>query len=326
MTYIQGIDYGPRKGTLGFQIHMSEGGDELPYYLGRKAGETIQQWHDRVRGVSTHVAILSTGERVQMLGWDRISGNLNPYDRSTDKEFYGRRFLLAVLGDKWYDPNSYTLAVEIAGKRANGPTRAQVESLIEWVGQMRDLFPSLRGAFGHADQTDTKGCPGTAPLMLEAWQRIGHGLFAPEEPMPGLAYRLFVTADTTPFDALGTARMGPNHSLIRGRDKALLPVPEGLNLGVVQRGVLTTPLDAQLGRSAFPGNRTDIVAFNYNDGKTNETYVALLSDVTFTPLSAPPSQAEVDLMRMAYEARLVEANRRIAASATALGVSPPSPI
>lgn len=39
-------------------------------------------------------------------------------------------------------------------------------------------------------QTDTKGCPGTAPLMREFWTRVGHGLFVADttgDDMPAIA-------------------------------------------------------------------------------------------------------------------------------------------
>lgn len=176
--FVQGIDYGPRKGTLGWNVHMAEGGDGTLGWLARRPGESNTAWRDRVNGVSASFVILQGGEVVQMVAWDHAAGNLNPNDRSTDKAFYGRRYLLEVLGDKWRDPNAYTLSVELCGFRANGPSRAQVESLVKLVAESRERYPGMVGAFGHADQTDTKGCPGTAPLMREFWDRLGHGRFA----------------------------------------------------------------------------------------------------------------------------------------------------
>lgn len=178
MRFVQGIDYGPRRGTLGWNVHMAEGGDGTVGWLAKRKTETVSQWRERVNGVSANFVILTTGEAVQMVGWDRAAGNLNPNDRSSDKAFYGRRFLLEVLGTHWTDPNAYTLSVEICGFRAEGPNRAQVETLIGLIAESRQRFPGMVGAFGHADQTDTKGCPGTAPLMREFWERVGHGKFA----------------------------------------------------------------------------------------------------------------------------------------------------
>jgi hypothetical protein len=175
--YLQGIDYGPRDGTLGLSFHMSEGFDGLPEYLARHSGETNQEWRDRVRGVSCNAAILSTGEVVQMLDWSHCSGNLNPADRAGEYGFYGHSKLMDVLGDHWPDPNMWTISAELAGFRANGPTDAQIKSSIAWGLEMRDRFPSIRGSVGHHDQS-TKACPGTTPNMLAIFEGIGgHGLF-----------------------------------------------------------------------------------------------------------------------------------------------------
>jgi len=183
--FVPGIDYGPRKGTLGWNIHMAEGGNGTVGWLARRSGETDAAWRQRIRGVSAHFVVLTDGEAVQMVGWNRAAGNLNPDDRSTDKAFYGRRFLLAVLGDRWADPNGHTLSIEMCGFRRNGPTAAQEDTVAELVADGRRRFPTMVGAFGHADQTDTKGCPGTAPPMKALWERIGHGAFK-EADMPGL--------------------------------------------------------------------------------------------------------------------------------------------
>jgi len=179
--FVQGIDYGPRRGTLGFAIHMAEGGDGTLPYLARRSGETDLAWRSRIRGVSANFVILSTGEVVQMVGWDRASGSMNPSDRGATTGFYQTSVLRAVLGSHYGDPNAYSLSVEVTGYRAAGPNRAQVNALVALVAESRDRFPGMVGAYGHADQTSTKGCPGTAPLMLEAWSRIGHGKFDPQE-------------------------------------------------------------------------------------------------------------------------------------------------
>jgi hypothetical protein len=180
VRFVQGIDYGPRKGTLGFAVHMAEGGDGTLGYLARRGTESRSEWVTRVRGVSANFVILSTGEKVQMVGWANASGSMNPRDRSDTSGFYQTKYIQAVLGDKYTDPNAYSLSVEITGYRAAGPNAKQVEALVELVAESRQRFPSLRGAYGHADQTSTKGCPGTSALMREAWTRIGHGLFLPD--------------------------------------------------------------------------------------------------------------------------------------------------
>lgn len=180
MTYrfVQGIDYGPRKGTLGLEFHMSEGGDELPGYLAQHFGETVTEWHTRIRGVSCHIALLTTGEPVQMVDFDNASGNVNPADRSTDKGYYGHSTLVDVLGDHWTDPNAWSISMEIAGHAATGPNAAQVKAAIAWANDMKARYPSLRGAWGHADQTDTKGCPGLTDNMKAIFAGLGgHGLW-----------------------------------------------------------------------------------------------------------------------------------------------------
>jgi len=164
-------DFGPRKATLGLALHMSEGTDQLVEYL---AGQPR-------RNVSANFALLSDGTTVRMLPWPNASGSMNPRDRASDnKGYYGARYLKAVLSDgRWQDPNAYVLSLEIAGYRAKGPTPAQVAAAIAWGLDMRRRFPTLRGAFGHADQTDTKGCPGETPAMKAIFEGVGgHGLFA----------------------------------------------------------------------------------------------------------------------------------------------------
>lgn len=180
--FIQGIDYGPRKGTEGLGFHMTEGnggyGDVR--YLARRADETIAEWHDRVRGVSAHFVIINDGTIYQMLGWTRAAGTMNPRDQSDSAGFYRQSIINAVLGLHEADPNAYTISTEVAGKRAVGPTDAQVKSMLALVADARARFPSLRGAYGHADQTATKECPGTSANMLRFWNTVGHGLFLPD--------------------------------------------------------------------------------------------------------------------------------------------------
>ena len=177
-SWLTGLDYGPRLGTEGWNIHMAEGGDGTANWLARRTGESTTAWRNRVKGVSASFVIQSTGKRIQMVPWSNTAGNLNPNDRSSDnKGFYGRRYLLEVLPTHWTNPNAYTLSVEFCGFRANGITDDQLASFLELNEEARNRYPNMRGAFGHADQTDTKGCPGTANNMLALWRAIGHGRF-----------------------------------------------------------------------------------------------------------------------------------------------------
>jgi hypothetical protein len=168
--YVQArYDFGVRKGpTLGLMLHGSESESGLVGYLTR----------DPARNVSANFVCERTGRMVQMLDIDHASGSLNPQDRSSDKAYYGHQHLVDVLGQWWTDPNSAVISVEIEMYAAKGPNDAQVASLIDWGKDMRQRFPSIRGALGHADQTDTKGCPGSTPAIKAAFAGIGgHGLF-----------------------------------------------------------------------------------------------------------------------------------------------------
>jgi hypothetical protein len=177
----QGIDYGPRDGTLGISYHMSEGGDNLVSYLARRPGEDLHQWADRVNGVSCNAALLSDGTIWRMLPWDHASGNLNPGDRAGEYGYYGGHHLRAVLGSYWPDPNAWTVSMEIAGRRAVGPTPAQVTAAVRWGLEMRARFPTIRGATGHHDQSP-KACPGPTAAMKAIFAGVGgHGLFATED-------------------------------------------------------------------------------------------------------------------------------------------------
>ena len=191
MRFVQGIDYGPRKGTLGFAVHMAEGGDGTLAYLARRRGESDADWRRRVRGVSANFVILESGEVVQMVDWTHASGSMNPSDRGPATGFYNTRVIQDVLGGHYVDPNAWSLSVEITGFRARGPNVAQADNLVQLIAQARDRFPTLVGAYGHADQTDTKGCPGMSAVMLEAWRIIGHGRFAGDDMPPIYATPLF---------------------------------------------------------------------------------------------------------------------------------------
>lgn len=180
--------YGTRKGTLGLALHMTEGngGDgDLAYLLG-----------DPARGVSANFFSHEDGTIHQLMPLSQASGSMNPKDRSSDKGYYSDKNLKAVLGTHWTNPNAYSISIEIGGKRAAGPNAKQVEACIAWGRDMRDRYPSLVGAYGHADQTDTKGCPGTTPAMKAIFAGIGgHGLFTEDEDVQS-----FTLVDGPPAD------------------------------------------------------------------------------------------------------------------------------
>lgn len=162
-------DYGPRAhDALGLLYHMAEGGGTVGYLDKNGAAPP--------RGVSVHVVFTYAGETVQMLPWAHASGSVNPRDRSTNKAYYGHAHLVDVLGMWWADPNSVTLSAEIEGHASEGPNPAQVKAAIAWGRDMRTQFGTLRGAIGHADQTDTKACPGTSAAMKAIFDGVGgHG-------------------------------------------------------------------------------------------------------------------------------------------------------
>lgn len=274
MRFVQGIDYGPRKGTLGLAVHMAEGGDGTLGYLARRGRESNEAWRTRVRGVSCNFLILSTGEVVQMVGWAKASGSMNPRDRGDTSGFYQTKYIRDVLGSHYVDPNAYSLSVEISGFRAQGPNQRQVDSLVELAEESLRRFPTMRGAYGHADQTDTKGCPGTAPLMLEAWRRIGHGLFTLDGAMK--------LTDPTP--AAGTVTFNEAWRLWRVRDDVETPpVPIGTTYPT------TTLVRYHHGTEKPEGYPGYLVP----RGDDHELYVAPATKVTFTPTpSSPPASQE----------------------------------
>lgn len=167
-------DYGPfHKTVVGFGIHMAEGGGTVGYL--------DNSGSPPARGVSVHFVIEYSGRIVQMLDITHACGGLNPADRSTNKGYYGHDTLVAVLGDNWTDPNAVSIQIEMEGFAAKGPNADQVAAVIKLVAELRAKIPTLRGAFGHADQTDTKPCPGTTAAMRGLFASIGgHGLWTGE--------------------------------------------------------------------------------------------------------------------------------------------------
>jgi hypothetical protein len=276
MKFIQGIDYGPRKGSLGFAVHMTEGnggiGDAL--YLAQRSGETTAQWKTRVRGVSANFVIIDTGEVIQMVKWGNASGSMNPANRAGTTGFYNTGVIRTVLGTHFTDPNAYSIAVEVAGKRADGPTPAQVKALVALVDEARGRFPTLRGAYGHADQTSTKGCPGLAAGMRTFWDSVGHGLFLPDTATGGDVERNFYLDPEPLVSGTFTVKTDAKHSYLRLKDGDLRDASDlGVRHGVY--GVLTEPITS----GEYPGaDRTSVVIF----GGVNACAI-LRSDVTFTP-------------------------------------------
>lgn len=168
--------YGTRSVTLGLMLHMAEGSGTVGYL--DKIGRIPP------RGVSVHFVCETTGRMVRMLGLNAASGSLNPADRSTDKAYYGHSHLVSVLGDWWTNPNEAVISIEIEGFAATGPNGRQTDALVAWAADMVRLYPTIRGALGHADQTNTKGCPGTSAPMRAVFAAIGgHGLWTPEDDM-----------------------------------------------------------------------------------------------------------------------------------------------
>ena len=161
--------YGTRKTTRGIVYHMAEGYGTVGYL--DKYGAMPP------RGVSVHAVCDRNGHITQMLPWNAISGSLNPANRSTNKAYYGHKHLVAVLGTGWTDPNRYLVSMEIEGYAKSGPNPAQVAAAIKWGKEMKARYRSvMRGALGHADQTDTKRCPGTSKGMLAIFKGVGgHG-------------------------------------------------------------------------------------------------------------------------------------------------------
>src|SRR3954468_2641366 len=176
--YVQAwYEYGVRKGpALGILFHMAEGGGTVGYLDNKGVPPK--------RGVSVHAVIEYDGSIVQMLNYAHASGSLNPADRSTNKAYYGHDVLVSVLGKWWTDPNSAVISCEIEGFAKDGPNSKQVISLVRWSEMLQAKFPTLVGAIGHADQTDTKGCPGTTAAMKSVFDSVGgHGKWSTNTDM-----------------------------------------------------------------------------------------------------------------------------------------------
>ena len=153
--------------------HMAEGWGTVGYF------------ERTARNVSSHFVIERTGRIVQMVALTDASHTqhvqFDPDDADAeDCGIYSEAVGRAVLGTGWVDVNRYAVGIEVEGFRADGPNAAQVESIAELAAYLRRTLPTLRGALGHRDVQDYKGCPG----CKFPWARVGgHGLFTEDEPM-----------------------------------------------------------------------------------------------------------------------------------------------
>lgn len=170
-------DYGVRKGpALGVGFHMAEGGGTVSYL--DKVGNPPRL------GVSVHAVIEYDGSLVQMLNYDHACGGLHPGDIGSEKAYYKGSIFKAVMGKWWSDPNSASIQCEIEGFASAGPNAKQVATAIRWVNTiLKPKYSTLHGAFGHADQTDEKACPGTTAAMKSIFNSIGgHGVWSVVKP------------------------------------------------------------------------------------------------------------------------------------------------
>lgn len=260
------IDLGKAKGPrLGLMFHMAEGGHTVDFL-----SLPVTKKRNKFK-VSVHGVIDDDGVFTQMLKYDHMHTSLNPNVKSKNKGFFGVSHLKAVLGD-WatvippkLGPNHATLAVEIEGFAAAGPNPKQVATAIAWGLEMREKFPSLRGALGHADQTNEKGCPGSSPAMRQIFAGVGgHGLWK-EDPM--LAFKILeleVGAGTVTVK-------GNGHSAIILATGKLFPIANGHEKRSYAKIRLTKPLDAS------PGDRQT----GYLIGE--DAALLLATDVDFKP-------------------------------------------
>jgi hypothetical protein len=192
-------DYGERTGPVrAFVVHMAEGGGTVGY-LSRA----------NPNGVSVHYVIERTGRIVQMLREDHAGGHVNPRMLRTTEgpPPYGATVRREVMGAWDRDPNAATIAVEVEGFASTGPNPAEVQSLIELVGDVRTRYPTI-GLLGHRDFQDYKRCPG----VRIPWPALGgHG--PREADMPGLRTRPGANLGS------GVARIAAGREVIRVEDR-----------------------------------------------------------------------------------------------------------
>jgi hypothetical protein len=177
IPYPAANDYGPRDRwpTLAVVWHMAEGRN-VAQYLAR----------DPLRGVAVHYTVeqqtdrWKDGEVVRCLPEDRISGSINPRTirRGDDPGgFYGASHAKEALGSYWpvTSPNCLVISVEVAGRAAEGPTEAQVRSMVALWDELKERYPEVV-PLGHRDFQDVKACPGRTPAMKAAFAGMGgHG-------------------------------------------------------------------------------------------------------------------------------------------------------
>lgn len=283
------IDAGAAKGPrLGLLFHMAEGTGTVGYLSG-----TITRTRNP-RKVSVHGVIETSGRFVRMLDWDHMHTSLNPDNRAdADKGYFGSDHLKAVLGDwaiagKTLGPNHATLAVEIEGFAGDGPNLRQISTAVAWGLDMKAEFASLRGALGHADQTDTKACPGSSPDMRAIFDGVGgHGLWTQEVNMPGLTItdivaapgRVSVKAGLTGVLAIQVDDPTQRFGIAGGADKPTI----GLGR------LVGDPLGKD---SAQFGDRHTVRLIAGDPGV--ELAVMLDDQVDFDPTDAPADQAAID--------------------------------
>jgi hypothetical protein len=177
------LDHGPRGGPpRAFCWHFAEG-KNVASYLARNPA----------RGVSVNFTIeqatstFDDGEIIAMVPIDRISGSVNPNTLRTSDDpvgslgraeptgRFGATEAKRLLGSGWRDPNRWIIGVELAGRGVDGPTPAQVTSMVRLVADMRKRYGSaLRGNLGHRDFQQVKPCPN----RHVPWDKLGgHGPF-----------------------------------------------------------------------------------------------------------------------------------------------------
>lgn len=100
---------------------------------------------------------------------------------------------------------------------------------------------------------------------------------APEVDVPGLGFQLKVTLDPNPWNDVGHTRLLPTaRNVIRVRDRKIVALAAGADLGIVTRAQLIAPFD-KLGTAE---QRSAVYLFNHNDGVTNEAHAAIQMDCT----------------------------------------------
>lgn len=151
IPYPAAKDYGARDRwpTLAVVWHMAEGRD-VAQYLSR----------DPLRGVAVQYTVeqetsrWKDGEVVRCLPEDRISGSINPRTirRGDDPGgYFGASHAKAALGSYWPEtsPNCVVISVEVAGRAADGPTEAQVRSMVALWDELKRRYPKAsRSATG----------------------------------------------------------------------------------------------------------------------------------------------------------------------------------